>query len=283
MIRFLLLVLAWLPAIAAAQTPAANRMPDGSRDLYLGLGVQTTPRYAGADDNKLAALPVLQFAWSNGVFVSGASLGWHLSSSPTLEAGPLLAWQSARHADGEGDSLGSVTPSAGAGIFGVSRKSGAVPYRLAGMDRIDGRLLGGGFLNVYLTPDWRVTNRLLAGGGPDRNGVLWQVGLQRIGIEIGQHHSIALGATAEVGNRAWNAAWSGVTDDESLRSGYPSYQAGAAFRAVRFDARWNWALSPSWLLTSGVEVSRLVDVAAHSPLALRPTGVTASTALAWRF
>lgn len=282
MTRFLLLALAWLPAIAAAQTPAANRMPDGSRDMYLGLGVQTAPRYAGSDDDRLAALPVVQFAWSNGVFVSGASVGWHLSSSPTVEFGPLLAWQSGRNADGEGDSVGSVTPAAGPSGFSSTRKLSVQPHRLAGMDRIDARLLGGGFLNIYLTPDWRLTNRLLAGGGRERNGVLWQVGLQRIGFEFG-HHSIALGATAEVGNRAWNGAWSGVTDDESLRSGYAPYQAGAAFRAVRVDARWNWALSPAWLLTSGIEVSRLVDVAAHSPLTLRPTGITASTALAWRF
>jgi hypothetical protein len=33
---------------AWAQTPATNPMPDGSRDMYIGLGVQSAPRYEGA-------------------------------------------------------------------------------------------------------------------------------------------------------------------------------------------------------------------------------------------
>ena len=283
MTRFLLLALACLPAVACAQTPAANRMPDGSRDLYVGLGAQAAPRYAGADSIDLRPLPVLQFAWSNGLFVSGASAGWHLSSSPTVEYGPLLAWQSARGADGDGGRVGDVTRGNGVADLAVARKVSTPPSRLAGMDRVDARLLGGAFVNYYFTPDWRLTNNLLAGGGRERNGVVWRVGVQRLGIELGQHHTMALSAGVEVGNRAWNDTWSGVTDLEAERSGYAPYRAGAALRSVHVGARWNWALSPAWLLTSGVEVSRLVDVGAHSPLALRPAGVTASTALAWRF
>jgi hypothetical protein len=30
-----------------AQTPATNPMPDGSRDMYVGLGVQSAPRWDG--------------------------------------------------------------------------------------------------------------------------------------------------------------------------------------------------------------------------------------------
>ncbi|MFL6710742.1 MAG: MipA/OmpV family protein [Massilia sp.] len=281
MTRFLLLALACLPAVACAQTPAANRMPDGSRDLYIGLGAQVAPRYAGADADRTRPLPVLQFAWSNGVFVSGASVGWHLSSSPTVEFGPLLAWHARRDADGDGGSAGGASPD-GPGMFVVARKA-RVPDGLNGMDLVDARVLGGAFFNYYFTPDWRLTNNLLAGGGKERNGVVWRVGVQRIGIELGRHHSVALSAGLEVGNRAWNQTWSGVSETEAIRSGYAPYQAGAALRSVQLGVRWNWSLSPSWLLTSGVEASRLVDVGAHSPLAVRPTGVKASTALAWRF
>lgn len=257
-------------------------MPDGSRDLYVGLGVQGAPRYAGADTDKAAVLPVIQLAWSNGVFISGASMGWHLSASPTVEFGPLLAWQPRRGADGTDDSAGTVTTSSSP--VGYSTKRAALaPYRLAGMDPVPGRVLAGGFFNYYLTPDWRLTNSLLAGAGRDRNGVLLQLGVQRIGIELGRHHSLSINAGVDIGNRAWNQAYSGVSEDEALRSGYGAYQAGAAFRQVHVGARWNWALSPSWLLTSGIEASSLLDVARHSPLTVRPAGVTASSALAFRF
>ncbi len=282
MIRFLLLVLAWLPAITGAQTPAANRMPDGSRDLYVGLGVQAAPRYAGADADKASVLPVIQLAWSNGVFISGASLGWHLSASPTVEYGPLLAWQPRRGADGIDDSAGTVTTSS-APVGYSTKRSLRIPYRLAGMDEVPARVLAGGFFNYYLTPDWRLTNNLLAGAGKARNGVLLQLGVQRIGIELGRHHTISLNAGVDIGNRAWNQAYSGVGDDEALLSGYSPYQAGASFRQIHVGARWNWVLSTSWLLTSGVEASSLVDAARNSPLTARPNGVTASTALAFRF
>ena len=49
------------------------------------------------------------------------------------------------------------------------------------------------------------------------------------------------------------------------------------------SARWNWALSPSWMLSSSVRVARLSGDARRSPLAERPTQTTVSTGLAYRF
>ncbi len=45
--------------------------------------------------------------------------------------------------------------------------------RLAGMPAIHSRVQGGGFLNYYLTPDWRFTSSLLYGAGNARNGRSW--------------------------------------------------------------------------------------------------------------
>ena len=84
------LILAAACGAASAQTPANNPMPDGSRDMYVGLGVGSAPEWDGARHHKLRALPVLQVQWSNGVFVSGMSAGIHLSGSPQVEFGPLL-------------------------------------------------------------------------------------------------------------------------------------------------------------------------------------------------
>jgi outer membrane protein len=279
MIRILLYVVAMLPAAASAQTPAADRMPDGSHDLYAGVGVQAGPRYEGADALRTRALPVVQFAWSNGLFVSGASLGWHLSSAPTVEFGPLLTLQPRRTAYGAVEVAGVV------GAFSriaVANTVARTPHRLEGVEPLPARLLGGGFFNYYLTPQWRWTNNVLAGGGRERNGVLWQVGVQRIGLAQG-HHSISLGASLDIGNRAWNSAYSGVSDEEASSSGYAAYQAGAAVRAAHLTARWNWTLSPSWIFTSSIDASSLLDVARNSPLTVRSTGLTAATALAYRF
>ena len=61
------------------------------------------------------------------------------------------------------------------------------------------------------------------------------------------------------------------------------HRRAAACKDVHLNARWNWAFSPSWLLTTGVQASRLRGSAADSPLTERPTNLTVSTALAYRF
>jgi len=52
---------------------------------------------------------------------------------------------------------------------------------------------------------------------------------------------------------------------------------------VHVGARWNWALGPSWMLTTNVQATRLIGNIRHSPLVERPTNVTVSTAFAYRF
>ena len=274
MTRYLFPALAWLPAfaLAAGQTPAASRMPDGSRDIYVGLGAQWAPRYAGAERDRISGLPALQLAWSNGVFVSGATLGWHASQCPVIEYGPLLAWQSPRRGDGD---RAAPTPQ--------ESTAGTAPHALVGIDDVAARVLAGGFFNYYLTPGWRLTNSVLAGAGADRNGVQWRLGVQRIGIEIGRHHSITFNGGVDIGNRAYNDAYGGVTQAQAARSGYAAYAPGGGIRQLRAGARWNWALSPAWLLSSGVDTTRLVGAAGRSPLAVRPTGVAVTTVLGYRF
>src|SRR5206468_8453186 len=106
--KLLFLLLAVGCASSRAETPAANPMPDGSRDMYAGLGVQSAPRYDGTGSRKVSALPVLQVEWSSGILVSGMSAGMHLSSNPTLEYGPLLPVLPRRDESGAANRAGGV-------------------------------------------------------------------------------------------------------------------------------------------------------------------------------
>jgi outer membrane scaffolding protein for murein synthesis (MipA/OmpV family) len=263
-----------------AQTPASNPMPDGSRDMYVGLGAVSAPRYEGAGGRKVSALPVLQVQWSNGFFISGTSAGIHLLDNPSVEFGPLVALQlrrsqsgTARGADGVGSTL---VPS---GI-----KMLATPdNRLAGMDEVPARLQGGAFLNYYLTPQFRLTSGLLYGSGKERNGALLDLGVQRLASPLGLHHTVSLSAGVTIANRNYNEAFFGVTADQALRSGNAPYAAAGGLKDVHVGARWNWALSPSWMLTSNLQATRLLGSTKNSPLVERPTNLTVSTAIAYRF
>lgn len=278
--KFSALALAVLSSSAAAQTPATNPMPDGSRDMYVGLGLASAARYEGAEHSERKALPVLQVQWSNGAFVSGMSAGIHLSRDPQVEYGPLVELQPRRDESGMGG-----------GIDGIEARYSIVALtladlehnRLTGMAPVSTRLLGGGFVNYYLTPDWRLTGSLLGGAGNERDGVRLALGLQRLALRIGAHHRVSVAAGLSFVNAGYNMAFFGVGRDDSLRSGNPVYRPGGGLKDGHLGLRWNWDLAPSWMLTSQLQAKRLAGDARHSPLVERPTSVTVSAAIAYRF
>jgi outer membrane protein len=280
--KFLAFALAGACSAANAQTPATNPMPDGSRDMFVGAGVVSAPRYQGADERKERALPVLQVQWSNGVFVSGMRAGMHLAGSPSVEFGPLLELQPRRSASGTDGGVGgaadlvSIVPVAKAGLQ-------TPPDRLAGMDTVGARLQYGAFLNYYLTPQWRATGSLLWGAGNARDGGKLELGVQRVAAPLAAHHTLSLAAGVTLANRSYQQAFFGVTEREAGRSVNPAYHPGGGLADASVAARWNWALTPSWLVTSSLKATQLLGSAKDSPLVERPTNLTVSTAIAYRF
>jgi outer membrane protein len=254
---------------ALAQTPTLNLMPDGSRDMYVGLGVQSAPRYEGTGSRRVSALPVLQVQWSNGIFVSGMSAGMHLSSSPTVESGAGLG------PDGVGSS--TVAPLA------PVQRTIIMNGRLAGMDEIGARLQAGAFYNTYLNPQWRLTSSLLFGAGREHDGARLDLGVQRLAFAAGERHRVSLSAGVGIVNRQYNESYFGVTMEEASRSRFRAYAPGGGLQDVHVGARWNWTLSPSWMLTSNLQAKRLLGDAGKSPLTERSTNLTVSTAIAYRF
>jgi outer membrane scaffolding protein for murein synthesis (MipA/OmpV family) len=193
----------------------------------------------------------------------------------------LLELQPRRDAEGEGGEAG--------GISGTRFSIVALPpaafsdNRLAGMPTIHSRVQGGGFLNYYLTPGWRFTSSLLYGAGNDRKGTKLELGVQRLALELGAHHRVALDAGVTLADRRYNMAFFGVGEQDSYTSGNAVFEAGGGLKDAHVGARWNWAWSPSWMLTSSVQATRLLGSARLSPLVERPTNLTVSTAIAYRF
>lgn len=285
---FLALTLASACGAVFAQSPAANPMPDGSRDMYVGLGIVSAPEYAGASQRRTALQPLIQMEWSNGIFVSGLSAGMHLSRQPSLEFGPLVALHSGRDRDGDNGGAGGITDQF-PGFVDPGRVTGsgvtlrAEPDGLDGIDDIKVRLQGGAFLNYYLTPSVRLTSSLLYGAGNARDGLVLNLGVQRLAFDLGPQHRVSLVAGANIVNRGYNSAFFGVTDPQARASGYSLYAPDGGVKDVYVGAGWNWALSRSWMVSSGARVSGLVGDARRSPLVQRSTNVSVSTGLAYRF
>jgi outer membrane scaffolding protein for murein synthesis (MipA/OmpV family) len=284
--KLLLLALGAACGTTWAQTPATNPMPDGSRDMYVGLGVQSAPRWEGTGSRKVSALPVLQVQWSNGLFISGMSAGMHLSDNPTFEYGPLLAVQPGRDERGSGRSADGAG-TAGAALIGPVPepldKRRVQATGLEGMDKIGARLQGGIFANYYLAPQWRLTSSLLYGAGNEHDGARLDLGVQRLAVEPGAGHHVSLAAGAGIVNRKYNETYFGVSQDEASRSRFSYYAPGGGLQDAHVGVRWNWVWSPAWMLTSNLLARRLLGSAARSPLVERPTNLTVSTAIAYRY
>lgn len=276
---------------ASAQMPVTNPMPDGSGDMYLGLGVASAPRYAGADQRRTRLLPVLQGQWSNGVFVSGMNAGLHLSRRPLLEYGPLLSLDPGRDDGGAGASAIGVERAVGLGNLPrlpevavlYNAQELAAGNRLNGLPSIARRLQGGAFLNVYLAPSIRLTSSALYGAGNGHNGATFKLGLQAMGWSPAPHHVITFDGDVALANRRYNQAFFGIDNDQSVNSGHPLYDAHGGWRDARIGARWHWTLSPSWMLVSSIDTTRQLGSTRTSPLVARTTGVAVATALAFRF
>lgn len=276
--KLLALTLSGFSSVAAAQTPAVNLMPDGSRDMYIGLGAIVQPRYEGSDEHRTRALPLLQVEFSNGVFLSGMSAGWHLSARPGLEFGPLVGVHPGRDESGLGGKLGGVTESL------ASPDRGFLAYannRLAGLDDIDPHLTAGGFLNYYLRSDLRLNNTLQYGAGG--NGLVWEASVQKVAGSMDSPHRVSLAAGVTVVNRHYNETFFGVPGGTARITGLAEHHPDAGVKDVFIGARWNWALSPSWIVTTSARASRLTGDARKSPLVERTSQFSISTGLAYRF
>ncbi|WEF32101.1 hypothetical protein [Pseudoduganella chitinolytica] len=77
MFKFFAPAVAGMCGTAFAQTPASNPMPDGSRDMYIGLGVQAVPRHAAA---------MRQVAWSVGLCRFRMGLAERCPALPSVKA-----------------------------------------------------------------------------------------------------------------------------------------------------------------------------------------------------
>lgn len=260
---------------ACAQTPATNPMPDGSRDLYIGLGVISAPDYLGASAKRTSALPLLQAQFSNGVFISGLSAGWHLSTREHFEIGPLLALDPGRDQDG-------VQRAVGVSEIGLVRID-QPQAKLSGLHDVRSRMQAGMFVNQYLAPSLRITTSLLYGAGNDRDGVILNLGLQHVVTDFAPHHRVSFSAGMNLVNRRHNAAFFGVSEEQSELNGLAPHAPRGGMRDFYVGAGWNWALSPSWMVVSAARLARLRGDARHSPLVERPVNFSASTGLVYRF
>ena len=253
--------------LACAQTPPASMLPDGSTDIYVGLGLLSEPSCELGGEQTTHLAPTLQMQWSNGVFLRNSNLGMHLGKSSEFEFGPLLAYQRGC--------------------------SASAARKLAGYGDIDGSFQGGGFFNVYPLSHLRLSSKLLFGTGAGKNTSY--INLEaRSSHKLAQHHSLSFSTGLTWSKRYYDSVNSrfdpemvmtsspGMIGDAS-KMNRPAVNTNANVRNVYLGLNWNWEFNSSWLLTSHVTASHQLNIDNDSLWLGKRNYVTVYSGIAYRF
>jgi MipA family protein len=246
---FLLAAVAALPALAVSDPASADMpslaMPEGVR-VTVGAALVTMPRYEGASNYVVAALPIMKFAPIGGGYESMKrfdakaldDLSFSLIKHDQFEAGVLTGYRRGRkesdavYLHGTGDIKGSIV---GGGFakynFGRAFVRASVHQSLIGDDT-------GAVLRLATGTTYALTDRVLI------KADLW----------------------ADAANDTYMDSFFGVTRNQSLRSGLRTFDPDAGFKSVSAKLGTEVALTPDWTLDASAGYSRLIGDAADSPL-----------------
>jgi MipA family protein len=140
----------------------------------------------------------------------------------------------------------------------------------------------GGFLITSLAPGFRISNQLYYGAGRHSNGLRHVLDVQHFTASLGARHRFSTTVGLTLANGDYQQSYFGLDAQAAQASGIRQYRIGAGLKDVHAQLRWNWILSPEWLVSSTLRVSRLQGDAARSPLVQRPAQVGLGAALAYR-
>lgn len=235
-------------SLFAVAAHGAQAAPDGAT-VTVGAGVAVVPEYSGSDKTRVA--PVIGVDYQN-------ANGWFASSLRGLGYVTVL----------DGFKLSAALGYAGA-RDDSKRTFGAGSDDLRGMGKISGAAIAAfdaaydfGPVKVGLDAHLALSNR-------DRGntfGLSASVPLIKSAAD-----QLSLGVKAQYGDAKNNRTFYGVTAEQSARSGYRAYQAGAGFESTEFGATWRHVIDKNWSVNTVAGVQHVVGDAADSPLVKRAT------------
>jgi MipA family protein len=94
---------------------------------------------------------------------------------------------------------------------------------------------------------------------------------------------VILGANLAAGGNRYMQTWYGVTEQQSVASGYPVYKPGTGLRDVGASVTWRIDVNSEWAGFTSLGVTRLLGPAANSPLTRQPNSYLVAAGIARRF
>jgi len=244
-------ILALMLAANASAQSTMMMMPEGSKDLYLGVVVADVAASEGGSARRLVAVPTASGLWSNGIFARLGAVGWDITDDPTMDYGPLVT-------------------------YGIRSKRSDATHE-SSLD-----IEGGAFYDFMFTREVQFGSQLLYGGGADGQGLRLRLGAD-VSYRLGAHDTLTLSPGLTLADGSFMRSTYGISATQAPLDGVPPYDAKAGLRDLHLDIDWNSELTTKFTLDAGVSLTRLMGSAARSPLIAERNDAELFTALTYHF
>ncbi|MDO4231205.1 MAG: MipA/OmpV family protein [Lautropia sp.] len=267
-VLFAVMAMSASATMAQGEAVPADGPEDGGLSVSLGLGVSVMPEYAGSEDYKAAALPVVSASW--GPFFADPLEG--IGVRHMMESGTEVSLKMGQD-------------------FGRKEKDHSLfpgSDRLKGMGEIRSAVTASLELKQHLN-DWLAvtgdyTTRL---NRRDEGGDQYSFGVEVMPFPLlgvkSERSMLTLSLNAHGADRDFNQAYFGVTDAQSLRSGYRAHAMKSGIHAASLDVKWNYLFSPRWSMLLGAEAITYSSDVKDSPIVQSGTNYTATAAVMYTF
>jgi outer membrane protein len=241
--------------LANAQSlPKQSSPNEGGR---VGIAAIQTTKYQGSDESRSLAFPSIDYEWSNGWFAGTTTgIGKKWGASDGLQYGAKLLYDFGRE---ESNStalrgLGNIDPSVDFAVF--------AQYAI-----------GNGFSGKTL---------LRYGSGVENEGALLELGLN-YSTSLSDKMRFGAGIGTTFANANYLQSHFGVTNKQSLASGYKVYTPTAGIRDATVNVSLTYLLSPKIALTGVLANKTLMGDAKDGPMVKKTNSSDAILAVTYAF
>jgi outer membrane protein len=252
-----------VPASAQQTAATATAAANSETKITLGLGAAYLPRYAGSDEYKATALPVISVVTSWGGFIdAGEGIGYRRSFGDKFIASAAIGYDAGRKDSNQNFKAGSD--------------------KLKGMGEVKGAAL----LNLSL--GYRLTQNLTLSAGASQplsnrdRGRNYYAKADATVMTM-PRDKLAVAGSALFGSNDYNQSYFGVTANQSATSGYTRYTPGAGLYAVKAAITWTHRFDENWSLLAATEATRYMKKAGDSPIVKARTNYGTMAAVNYTF
>ncbi|PXX26198.1 MULTISPECIES: MipA/OmpV family protein [Burkholderia] len=245
----------------AGLTLAAVAHAENQYAISLGGGV--APRYQGSNQYRGVVAPSFSAMFGNGFFIgTSGGAGYRLNLPNGAFVSAAVGYDPGRADENRFDLPGSDH------LKGMGRVPGSV---LVGM-RAGVKLLDGGELSVTVDAPVTHTSRGLSG----------HLDLAVPVFKAGRHEIVVTGSV-HAGTGRYMQTFYGVTDAQSMTSGFRPYSTSGGVDSATMSVAWNWDVSRHWSVHATGSFTRLLGRYGDSPIVQTRSNYSGMTGVTYKF